>query len=67
MGLMSDAIEVLAPGGPWLPGHANFWLIAGTEIWTKSHGIWGHETISAASRPLNILHMGLMSDAAEWC
>jgi hypothetical protein len=37
------------------------------QIWTKSHGICGHETISAAFRPLNILHMGLMSDAAEWC
>jgi hypothetical protein len=34
------------------------------QFWTKSHGICGHETISAASRPLNILHMGLMSDAA---
>jgi hypothetical protein len=37
------------------------------QIWTKSHGFCDHETISAASRPLNILHMGLMSDAAEWC
>jgi hypothetical protein len=38
------------------------------QIWIKSHGICGpHETISASSRPLNILHMGLMSDAAEWC
>jgi hypothetical protein len=37
------------------------------QIWTKSHYICGHETTSAASRPLNILHMGLMNDAAEWC
>jgi hypothetical protein len=38
------------------------------QIWTiKSDGICGQQTISAAFRPLNILHMGLMSDAAEWC
>jgi hypothetical protein len=37
------------------------------QIWTTSHGIFGQQTTSAASRPLNILHMGLMSDAAEWC
>jgi hypothetical protein len=65
---------VLAPGGPWVPGNANFWKAAGVnfgshqQFWTKSHGIiCGHETIKAASRPLNILHMGLMSDAEEWC
>jgi hypothetical protein len=36
---------------------------------TNSGGICGHETIPvpAAPRLLNILHMGLMSDAAEWC
>jgi hypothetical protein len=35
------------------------------SVWNRSHDISGHETISAASssRPLNILHMGLMSDA----
>jgi hypothetical protein len=46
----------------WLPldAHQLIW------IWTKSNGICGHETISVAFRPLNILHMGLMSDAAEW-
>jgi hypothetical protein len=40
------------------------------QIWTKNNSsisICGHETISAASRPLNILHLGLMSDAVEWC
>jgi hypothetical protein len=31
----------------------------------QNHGICGYETISAVSRPLNILHMGLMSDATE--
>jgi hypothetical protein len=37
------------------------------QIWTKSHGICGHETISATSRSLNNIHVGLMSDDAEWC
>jgi hypothetical protein len=37
------------------------------ELMRRSHGICGQQTISAASRPLNILHMGLMSAAAEWC
>jgi hypothetical protein len=37
------------------------------QIWIQSHDICGHETISAASRPLNIIHMGLMKDAAVWC
>jgi hypothetical protein len=63
---------MLAPDdGPWFLGHANFLMAAGQkfgtypETWTKSHDICGHETISAASRPLNILHMGLMSDAGS--
>jgi hypothetical protein len=33
---------------------------------TNGHGICGHEPISAASRPFDILHIGLMSDAEEW-
>jgi hypothetical protein len=63
-------IVVLAPGGPWVPGNANFWKTAGEnfgshqQFWTKSHGICGQQTISAASRPLNILYMVVMSDAA---
>ena len=74
MGLMSDAAEwcwlLVAHGCQAMPIFR--WQLAErfgthTQNWTKSHGICGHETISAASRPLNILHMGLMSDAAEWC
>ena len=42
-------------------------LISKYEPIANSLGIDGHETISTASRPLNILHMGLMSDAEEWC
>jgi hypothetical protein len=48
-----------------------FWMADGgkfgthQQIWTKSQGICGHETIPAASTPLNILFMGLMSDAAK--
>jgi hypothetical protein len=74
MGLMSDAAEW---AGSWWPtGAGSCQFVDGSwqkvlhwheQIWTKSHGICGNETISAASRPLNILHMGLMSDAAEWC
>jgi hypothetical protein len=62
----------MALGDSWVPGHANFWTAAGwkfgtyQQIWTKSHGICGHETISVAFQLLNIIHMGLMSDAAEW-
>jgi hypothetical protein len=29
--------------------------------------IGNHKTTSVASRPLNILHMGLINDAAVWC
>jgi hypothetical protein len=76
MGLMSDAGEwcwlLMAHGGQAI-------LVFGLQlaeslapysyqqIWTKSHGICGYETISAAFRSLNILHMGLMSDATELC
>jgi hypothetical protein len=45
------------------------WLKIGThqQIWTKNQGICEDETISAASRPLNVLHMDLLSDAAGLC
>jgi hypothetical protein len=59
---------ILAGVDSWVPGHANFEKagLAERRIWTRNHGICGRVTISAASRPLNILHMGLMNDAAEW-
>jgi hypothetical protein len=37
------------------------------QICTKIDPIIGHETISAASRTLNVLHMILVSDAEKWC
>jgi hypothetical protein len=45
------------------------WLKIGThqQIRPKNQGICGHETISAASRPLNALHMDLLSDAEGLC
>jgi hypothetical protein len=33
----------------------------------KTDEIGIHQTISVASRPLDILHMGLISDVAVWC
>jgi hypothetical protein len=75
MGLMSDAVEwcwLLV--AHWcramrvfgLRGWLKVWHLH-EQIWIQSHGICGDETISAASRPLTFLNMGLMSDAAEWC
>jgi hypothetical protein len=73
MGLMSDATEwcwlLMAHGGQailifglWLAESLACYSSANLD---KSHGICGYETISAGSRSLNILHMGLMSDATE--
>jgi hypothetical protein len=69
MGLMSDAAGLcwilVVPVHEAMPIFDGGWLKVGIhqQIWTKNQGIYGHETISAASRPLNVLHMGLMSDA----
>jgi hypothetical protein len=61
-------ILLVAPVHQATPIFNSSWLKIGThqQIWTKNQGICGrgHETISAASRPLNVLHIGLMSDAA---
>jgi hypothetical protein len=63
---------ILADDGPLMPGHANLKqdlaekVVTDQQIWTRNHGICGHETISAAFRPLNILGMDLMNDDAEW-
>jgi hypothetical protein len=63
---------VMDPGGPLVPGYANFWIavavgwkFVGTGIIkseTKLDLIIGHGTISAASRPLNALNMDVISD-----
>jgi hypothetical protein len=63
---------ILAPAGLVVFGHANFWqelaekLAHITNSDRKSDPICGHETISVASRLLEILHMGLISGASVW-
>jgi hypothetical protein len=64
---------VLAPGGHWVAGHASLWTAAAEslalcqQIRTKTDPIYIQETISVASRPLDILYMGLTSDDEERC
>jgi hypothetical protein len=66
---------MLAPGEPLVSGHDIFGqqlaesLALCKQIRTKTDpSICGHETISVASdRPLNILHMGLISKVEVWC
>jgi hypothetical protein len=65
---------MLAPVGPLVPSHANYLglklaesLALHHQTWAKTDGIGSHQTISVASRPLNILHMGLISDVEQWC
>jgi hypothetical protein len=60
---------ILAPAGLVVSGHANFrQQVAGNMACTinhdpKTYTICSHETISLASRPLDILCRDLISDA----
>jgi hypothetical protein len=65
---------LLAPAGPLVSGHAFFESMKLTEYVAliiksepKLTNKGNHKTISVASRPLNILHMGLINDAAVCC
>jgi hypothetical protein len=61
----------MAFGGPLLSGISIFGrqlvesLALARKSGPKANDFCCHETILAASTPLNILHMGLMSDVAE--
>jgi hypothetical protein len=52
----------MAPDGPLVPGHANFGTDGIIKSETKLDPIIGDGTISAVTRPLDILFMCLISD-----
>jgi hypothetical protein len=62
----------LAPASPLVLGHAHFWTaVGGKNFGTLQANLsknWfgSHQTISVASRPLNILKICVISDVAVW-
>jgi hypothetical protein len=58
---------VLAPACPMVSGHVNFLTAFGSKFWSKTHDTSNHDTVSVASRHMDMLHVGLISDVAVWC